>query len=321
MVGSIGLIKAEIISNLSTYMAETRLKINSQLQKSLTSESVPVTNSINEQVYQSPVGANEVLGFNGLTTEFRDANTYLNFTTQLEVDNGIISDKPLSTDTLSGTIIPSVIVGHDIATISNKTIRETVTTLTDNGNGTFTHVSENGTSTTIPATTNTLTWNQATATLTSTVSGVPASTVISDASATNRGMVSTGTQIFAGDKTFQNNVTVTGTLQTNGGIKKAIRTVSATGAITINDCIVFITNGATAITLTMPTPVGNTGLGITLVRSIGSTGTITVSPGAGQIEALNGTLGATTSLAARGVYGGSAVFVSNGTNWLRTING
>jgi hypothetical protein len=174
---------------------------------------------------------------------------------------------------------------------------------------------------TIPATTNLLNWNQATATLTSTVSGVVASAIISDTSATNRGMVSTGTQTFAGDKTFQNNVTVTGTLQTNGGIKKAIRTVSATGAITINDCIVFITNGATAITLTMPTPVGNTGLGITLVRSIGSTGTITVSPGAGQIEALNGTLGATTSLAALGVYGGSAVFVSNGTNWLRTING
>lgn len=63
---------------------------------------------------------------------------------------------------------------------------------------------------TIPATTNVLTWNQATATLTSTVSGVPASAVISDASATNRGMVSTGTQTFAGDKTFQNNVNIQG---------------------------------------------------------------------------------------------------------------
>lgn len=174
---------------------------------------------------------------------------------------------------------------------------------------------------TIPATTNVLTWNQATATLTSTVSGVPASAVISDASATNRGMVSVNAQTFAGDKTFQNNVTVTGTLQTNGGIKKAIRTVSATGAITINDCIVFITNGATAITLTMPTPVGNAGVQITLVRSTPSTGTITVTPGAGQIEALAGTLGATTSLAALGAYGGAVTFVSNGTNWLRTING
>lgn len=164
-------------------------------------------------------------------------------------------------------------------------------------------------------TTNTLTYTQATGLMTSTVNGVSANAIIGDATLTDRGLMSTGTQSFAGDKTF------TGTMQTNGGIKKAIRTVSATGAITVNDCIVFITNGATNITLTMPTPVGNTGLEITLVRSIGSTGTITVTPGAGQIEALAGTLGATTSLAAIGVYGGSVTFVSNGTNWLRTING
>lgn len=85
-------------------MAETRLKINSQLEKSPISESVPVTNSINEQVYQSPTNANEVLGFDGLTTEFRQANDYLDFATQSEVDNGIVFDKPISTDTLAGTL-------------------------------------------------------------------------------------------------------------------------------------------------------------------------------------------------------------------------
>ncbi len=110
-------------------------------------------------------------------------------------------------------------------------------------------------------------------------------------------------------------------LRNTAGVRRNQRTISATTTLTTSDDMVFITNGATAITVTMPTPVGNAGVQITLVRSIGSTGTITVTPGAGQIEALNGTLGATTSLAARGVYGGSAVFVSNGTNWLRTING
>lgn len=60
------------------------------------------------------------------------------------------------------------------------------------------------------ATTNTITWDQSTATITSTVNGIPASTVISDASPTNRGMVSTGTQSFAGNKTFTGNVSVEG---------------------------------------------------------------------------------------------------------------
>ncbi len=169
--------------------------------------------------------------------------------------------------------------------------------------------------------TNSLTYTPSTGTIVSNVSGQSASAVITDATTTNRGLMSAGTQTFAGDKIFQNNVTVSGTLTTSGGIRKAIRTVSATGAITVNDCIVFVTNGATAITLTMPTPVGNAGLEITIVRSIGSTGTITITPGAGQIEALAGTLGATTSLATIGTYGGAVTFVSNGTNWLRTING
>lgn len=60
----------------------------------------------------------------------------------------------------------------------------------------------------VPPITNTLTRSQATATLTSTVSWVAASTVISDASPTNRGMVSTGTQSFAGNKTFTNDLSV-----------------------------------------------------------------------------------------------------------------
>ena len=60
------------------------------------------------------------------------------------------------------------------------------------------------------ATTNSLTWNQSAATITSNVNGVVASTVISDASPTNRGMVSTGTQSFAGNKTFTGNISVEG---------------------------------------------------------------------------------------------------------------
>ncbi len=129
-------------------MSKTLTKLN-QLEYSTTPGSIIVTDATNEQVFVVPGSEGQILGIQSGVPAYGDANTYISFATQLEVDNGIVSDKPISTDTFAGTIIPSVIVGHDIATISNKTIRETVTTLTDNGNGTFTHVSENGTSTTI----------------------------------------------------------------------------------------------------------------------------------------------------------------------------
>mgnify|MGYP003442264193 CR=1 FL=1 len=46
-------------------------------------------------------------------------------------------------------------------------------------------------------------------------------------------------------------------------------------------------------------------------------GTITITPTAGQIQALNGTLGATTSITALGNYGQHVWFQSDGTNWVR----
>ena len=129
-------------------MAETRLKLNSQLQKSVIPESVPVTNSINEQEYQAPINAGEVLGFDGLTTEFRPANSYVEFATQSEVDAGSVNAKPIAPDTLSGTVVP-LVIGKPIANISNKVIEETVTTMVDNLDGTYTYTSEDGTTTII----------------------------------------------------------------------------------------------------------------------------------------------------------------------------
>lgn len=131
-------------------MSQTRFKINSQVEQSLLNGSVPVTNNINEQVYVNPLFANDILGFDGTNVEFRNANDYITFASQVDVDNGIDDTKPITSLKLSDTIVPIVTTGNTIATISNKEIKETVTSLTKNVNNTITYISENGTNTTFP---------------------------------------------------------------------------------------------------------------------------------------------------------------------------
>jgi len=111
------------------------------------------------------------------------------------------------------------------------------------------------------------------------------------------------------------------TLQTTGGIKRKVRIINATATLTTIDDVVFVTNGATNITVTLTTPIADTGREYSISRGIGSTGTITIATPAGRIEALNNTLVATTSLATAGTYGSSTTFISDGTNWLRLNNG
>lgn len=98
-----------------------------------------------------------------------------------------------------------------------------------------------------------------------------------------------------------------------------ISTVIATGVLPNVD-IILIGSGATTITGTVPTNSMIAGQAIQIKRNIGSTGTLTLQPQTGQKQVSNGTLGATTTLAATGARGSCVLFVWDGTNLLRLLN-
>lgn len=79
---------------------------------------------------------------------------------------------------------------------------------------------------------------------------------------------------------------------------------------------VILNNGATNITLTLPSTFGNC---YRFSRNSTSTGTVTLQGSAGQIQALNGTIGATTSLGIHSATGAGLNhnFTFDGTNWMR----
>lgn len=63
-------------------------------------------------------------------------------------------------------------------------------------------------------------------------------------------------------------------------------------------------NGATTITITMPSAANNLGRTIALFRYSSSTGTVNVNPQAGEsIQSITGTVGSTTSIALHGNNG------------------
>ena len=107
-------------------------------------------------------------------------------------------------------------------------------------------------------------------------------------------------------------------LDVNGGLATEVRTVTVSGALVVSDHVCLINNGAAAFTATLPAAASFTGRHIIIKRLDNtSTGTVTINTAGGQVQALAGTLGATTSLSAIGTYGQAAHFVSNGTNWYR----
>lgn len=89
------------------------------------------------------------------------------------------------------------------------------------------------------------------------------------------------------------------TLDLNGSVRNAARVVTATTTLLPTDNIILVQNGATNITITIPTTLHE----VVISRSVGSTGTVTIVYAGGTIEALAGTVGATTSLAALGAIG------------------
>jgi len=108
-------------------------------------------------------------------------------------------------------------------------------------------------------------------------------------------------------------------LQVSGSVAFGITTMTATGTVPNTVYKVIAANGATNVTFTLPSPVGRAGRVISITRAAGSIGTITVLPGAGLIQALAGTLGATTTIAGHGAAGQglNINFWSDGTNWYR----
>jgi hypothetical protein len=96
-----------------------------------------------------------------------------------------------------------------------------------------------------------------------------------------------------------------------------IYVATATATIPENITKVFLTNGGTNITLTMPQ--AQAGKLVNFSRSVGSTGGVTLQPPGGLIQALNGNMGANTSISQHNSQGAGTdiEFWSDGVNWYR----
>jgi hypothetical protein len=95
--------------------------------------------------------------------------------------------------------------------------------------------------------------------------------------------------------------------------------INPTTSVTLTplNYMVSCSNGATAITITLPSAALNPGRGYIIKRFAGSTGTVTLSS-VSNIQSTAGTLALTTTLAALGTYGQHQQFISDGLNWVRT---
>lgn len=112
------------------------------------------------------------------------------------------------------------------------------------------------------------------------------------------------------------NIAIAG--QITSSLRTTVATITATGTLPATATRVLVNNGATNITITLPDPALHIGRELWFTRASTSTGTITLAPAAGQVQALAGTLGATTSITALGNSDSQSVhFFSDGINWYR----
>lgn len=134
-----------------------------------------------------------------------------------------------------------------------------------------------------------------------------------------RGVVSTGDQSFAGNKSFAANVAVGGTaaanstLQVEGSVSMAIKSVSTAYTITALDNTILADASTAAFTVTLPAPSAAITGRIYTIKKVGNGGIdheVTVMPGGGSIEG---------SLAGAGyVIYNDWTFITvqtDGTNW------
>jgi len=107
---------------------------------------------------------------------------------------------------------------------------------------------------------------------------------------------------------------------------QAVSFISISATTTLNETHhkVLVSNGATNITITLPNALTCIGREYIFSRSAGSTGKIAIVGGAGnQIQALNGTIGATTSISVHTATGGglnirfTAINIGGVGTWIR----
>ena len=116
----------------------------------------------------------------------------------------------------------------------------------------------------------------------------------------------------------------TSTLHINGSVAEAITVISSTTVLNSTHNKIVLNNGATNITITLPDALTCIGRKYEFTRYKGSKGTITVvGSGTNQIQALAGTVGATTTLGAHSTVGAGLGFSFTAVNiggigvWLR----
>jgi hypothetical protein len=121
---------------------------------------------------------------------------------------------------------------------------------------------------------------------------------VPDASAGNRGVVTTASQTFGGSKTFQDSVAATkailvggtgnanSTVQVSGSLSMTITTVTSNYTLTGDDNTVLANTTSGAITITLPAPGGFAGR-IYTIKKIGTGGIdneLTITPASGTID-------------------------------------
>lgn len=99
-------------------------------------------------------------------------------------------------------------------------------------------------------------------------------------------------------------LTPTSTFVVNGSNAGTVTNITGTTTLNENHYKVLVSNGATNITITLPDALTCIGREYVISRYAGSTGTITVvCSGGNKIQALAGTVGATTTLGIHGTAG------------------
>lgn len=121
---------------------------------------------------------------------------------------------------------------------------------------------------------------------------------VPSASATARGVVTTATQAFGGNKTFEDSLTAVdaikvgasgnanSTMQVAGSLSMAIRTITANATLAVSDNTVLANTTSAAITVTLPSVSGIAGR-IYTIKKIGTGGIdkeLTISPGSATID-------------------------------------
>ena len=121
---------------------------------------------------------------------------------------------------------------------------------------------------------------------------------VPNAGTSNRGVVTTASQTFAGNKTFQDSVTAAATMkvgsagtanstmQVSGSLSLAINTITGNYTITANDNTVLANTTSGSITITLPSSTSIAGR-IYTIKKIGTGGIdndLTITPAAGTID-------------------------------------